>query len=89
VGNDAATTSVRIGLLPHLTVVVGLAAAATGNAVGPESSIANVLLLGKMSGMKRSHQHFIALSNADPHFTIAGACSTAIFCETPVGGIME
>lgn len=84
--DDVATAPVRISLLPPLTVVVGVTAAATWDRVCPESSIANVpLAAAKYSARMRIHQHLILLSNAFTNCTIA----CAILGQTPPASLMD
>ena len=86
--NDGATTSVRISLVPPLTIVVGVTAATTWDGVGPESSIAYVPLAAaasKHSARMRIHQHLILLSNAFTNCTIA----CAILGQTPPASLMD
>ena len=84
--DDVATAPVRISLLPPLTVVVGVTAAATWDGVCPESSIANVLLAAsKYSAMMRIHQHLILLTNAVTNCTVAWA----ILGQTPAANVVE
>ena len=86
--NDVATTSVRISLVPPLTIVVGVTAATTWDGVGLESSIAYVPLAAaasKHSARMRIHQHLILLSNAFTNCTIA----CAILGQTPPASLMD
>ena len=84
--DDVATAPVRISLLPPLTVVVGVTAAATWDRVCPESSIANVpLAAAKYSARMRIHQHLILLTNAVTSCTIAWA----ILGQTPAANVVE
>ena len=84
--DDVATAPVRISLLPPLTVVVGVTAAATWDRVCPESSIANVpLAAAKYSARMWIHQHLILLTNAVTNCTIAWA----ILGQTPAANVVE